>query len=143
MNSHHRFVLILGIACSLLGLLSNTAQMKVKRAAEERAAQIKQGSESRSLAERSSDRNPLFNLRFTDLVSPALTEAGGTNPLAISPQASTTFTVNSAADPGTGVCDAVECTLREAITAANTHAGTDTIAFNIPGAGPHTIRPTS
>ena len=70
-------------------------------------------------------------------------EAVWTKSLAISPQAITTFTVNSAADPGTGVCDAVECTLREAITAANAHAGTDTIVFNIPGAGPHTIRPTS
>src|SRR5437588_2872082 len=44
-------------------------------------------------------------------------------------------------------------TLREAITAANTNAasgdapagnaGLDTIAFNIPGAGPHTISLTS
>jgi len=32
--------------------------------------------------------------------------------------------------------------LREAITYANSHAGTDTISFNIPGAGVHTIRPT-
>lgn len=55
----------------------------------------------------------------------------------------TTFTVNSTADLGDGVCDATECTLREAITAANANPGTDTIAFNIPGAGPHTIQPTS
>ena len=54
-----------------------------------------------------------------------------------------TFTVNSTADPGDGVCDASECTLREAISAANAGSGTDTIAFNIPGDGPHTIRPTS
>ena len=33
--------------------------------------------------------------------------------------------------------------LREAITAANNTAGTDTIEFNIAGAGPHTIAPTS
>ena len=55
----------------------------------------------------------------------------------------TTFTVNSTADPGDGVCDATECTLREAINAANANSGTDTIAFNIPGLGPHTIQPTS
>lgn len=55
----------------------------------------------------------------------------------------TTFTVNSTADPGDGVCNATECTLREAINAANANPGQDTIAFNIPGAGPHTIRPTS
>src|SRR5207253_11412721 len=90
-----------------------------------------------------SDNNTLINIRFTDLASPALIEADGTNPLAISPQATTTFIVNSTADPGTGVCDDVECTLREAIAAANAHAGTDTIVFNIPGTGPHTIRPIS
>jgi CSLREA domain-containing protein len=54
-----------------------------------------------------------------------------------------TYTVNSTGDPGVGTCDATECTLREAIAAANANAGTDTIEFNIPGAGPHTIRPGS
>lgn len=58
-------------------------------------------------------------------------------------QAATTFTVNSTADPGDGVCDATQCTLREAITAANATPGLDTIAFNIPGSGPHTIQPAS
>lgn len=47
-----------------------------------------------------------------------------------------TFVVNSVADPGAGGCTAGECTLREAITAANTAAGTDTISFNIPGPVP-------
>lgn len=42
-----------------------------------------------------------------------------------------TFTVNSTADPGDGTCDATECTLREAISAANANPGSDTIAFNI------------
>ena len=54
-----------------------------------------------------------------------------------------TFTVNSTADPGDGICDGTECTLREAITAANANAGTDTIEFDIVGAGPHTISPAS
>src|SRR5215470_463198 len=40
-----------------------------------------------------------------------------------------TFTVNSTADPGDGICDASECTLREAITAANTSPGADKIVF--------------
>lgn len=53
------------------------------------------------------------------------------------------LTVNSSADPGDGTCDAVECTLREAIRAANSVPGADTVLFAIPGAGPHTIRPTS
>ena len=143
MNSHRRLILILGIAYSLLGLLSYTAQTKVRSADEERAAQINNRKESRSLAERSSDSNPRSNIHLNHLASPALTEAGWTKSLAISPQASTTFIVNSTADPGTGICDDAECTLREAITAANAHAGPDTIVFNIPGAGPHTIRPNS
>jgi len=43
-----------------------------------------------------------------------------------------TFTVNSAADPGTGVCDVDECTLREAIDAANAQDGANTIDFSVP-----------
>ncbi len=51
-----------------------------------------------------------------------------------------TFTVNSTADPGDGICNAANCTLREAIIAANANgASKDTIAFAIPGAGPHVI----
>jgi CSLREA domain-containing protein len=53
------------------------------------------------------------------------------------------FTVDSSADPGDGVCLPTSCTLREAISLANTTAGADTIAFNIPGTGQHTIAPTS
>jgi len=51
-----------------------------------------------------------------------------------------TFTVNTADDHNDGVCNAADCTLREAINAAN--AG-DTISFNIPGSGVHTINATS
>ena len=54
-----------------------------------------------------------------------------------------TFTVNSIADPGVGTCDVAECTLREAIDAANDNSGDDTIAFNIPGPGVQTIAPAS
>jgi CSLREA domain-containing protein len=61
-----------------------------------------------------------------------------------------TFTVNSTADggdaiPGNGNCDdaATGCTLRAAIMEANALAGVDTIAFDIAGAGPHTIRPAT
>jgi len=41
------------------------------------------------------------------------------------------FFVNSTADPGVGTCDATECTLREAIDAANAIPGSY-IEFNIP-----------
>jgi len=61
-----------------------------------------------------------------------------------------TFIVDSVADypdtnPGDGYCadDLGRCTLRAAIQEANLITGKDTIAFGIPGSGPHTIRPDS
>ena len=61
-----------------------------------------------------------------------------------------TFTVDSTTDavdasPGNGVCatSGAVCTLRAAIQENNALAGADTVAFNIAGAGPHTIQPTS
>src|SRR5262245_40550337 len=45
-----------------------------------------------------------------------------------------TFTVTNTDDAGAG-------SLRQAILDANANAGTDTIAFNIPGPGVHTISP--
>ena len=53
-----------------------------------------------------------------------------------------TYTVNLNNDIDDGTCDVTHCSLREAINAANANAGqTDTIAFNIPGVGPHTFIP--
>jgi CSLREA domain-containing protein len=59
------------------------------------------------------------------------------------PQSGPIFTVNSTADPGDGTCTVADCTLREAIVLANTtpNGGSpDQIRFDIPGAGPHSIR---
>lgn len=56
--------------------------------------------------------------------------------------AAATFTVTSSADTAGATC-AASCTLRQALSAAGTAAGTDTIAFNIPGAGPHRISVTT
>ena len=53
-----------------------------------------------------------------------------------------TFTVNSSADTDDGVCNAANCTLREAINAANANPGPDTIHFAI-GSGTKTISVTS
>ncbi len=52
-----------------------------------------------------------------------------------------TFTVNSTADTNDNVCDATDCTLREAVEAANALAGDDTIDFStaVFGATPQTI----
>ena len=81
----------------------------------------------------------------------ALIALGGFSPGPVA--GASTFTVNSTADavdavPGDGICDTVVgppviCTLRAAIEEANALAGADTIAFDIPGAGPHTIQPAS
>ncbi len=50
------------------------------------------------------------------------------------PAAATEFVVNTVNDPGTGVCDAAECTFREAVTAANTGGvRDDTITFTVTG----------
>jgi len=48
----------------------------------------------------------------------------------------TVLTVTNTNDSGAG-------SLRQAILDANATPGADTIAFNIPGAGPHTIQPTT
>src|SRR5262249_37111481 len=56
-------------------------------------------------------------------------------------QAATTFTVTKTADTNDGFCNA-DCSLREAITAANATPGKDTIAFSI-GSGVQTIVPLS
>jgi CSLREA domain-containing protein len=49
--------------------------------------------------------------------------------------------VNSTNDPGDGVCDPAECTLREAINNSNASPNVkNTIAFNIPGAGVRSIK---
>ena len=50
------------------------------------------------------------------------------------PCLATTFVVSNTNDSGAG-------SLRQAILDANGSIGTDDIAFNIPGAGPHTISP--
>ncbi len=62
--------------------------------------------------------------------------------------AQATLTVNSTGDgadsnTANGICDdgAGNCTLRAAIEEANASYGSDLIAFNIPGTGPHTIQP--
>jgi CSLREA domain-containing protein len=47
--------------------------------------------------------------------------------------------VNSIDDPGVGICDVTECTLREAINEANATAGADIINFALPGASTITL----
>src|SRR2546421_7706483 len=142
MKSYQYHGLILIITFSLLSLLSNPMVTRVRAVAEKTTPLVDQRNEMPAL-----DANR-HNSSIADLLSeraalPALAVEGRPEPAAPLAMAGQTFTVNSTADPGTGICDATECTLREAITAANAAAGSDTIAFNIPNPGPHTITPLS
>ena len=67
---------------------------------------------------------------------------GSASPTVLLLSPSVTFTVNSLADTDDGACDATNCTLREAINAANSSAGADTIDFASFGGSP-TIALTS
>ena len=59
------------------------------------------------------------------------------SPLAVALTApGSTFVVTNTGDSGTG-------SLRQAILDANAHPGADTIVFNIPGSGLHTITPST
>ena len=71
-------------------------------------------------------------------------------PVVLTDETPLILTVNSAGDdpdvnPGDAICETGPgtgvCTLRAAIEEANANLGLDTIAFDIPGAGPHTIEP--
>jgi CSLREA domain-containing protein len=83
-------------------------------------------------------RSPVFRAGARAAVA-LVAAVGGLVAVSTPAQAApTVITVNSANDPGTGNCDAAECTLREAIGKANSSAGTPTIRFVI-GSGPVTI----
>ena len=61
----------------------------------------------------------------------------GSSPLAVALTApASMFVVTTAGDSGAG-------SLRQAILDANAHSGADTIVFNIPGSGLHTITPST
>lgn len=62
--------------------------------------------------------------------------SGHGSPSVLLPQAAVIFTVKNTNDGGPD-------SLRQAILAANSNPGTDTIQFNIPGSGVHTISPAS
>ena len=83
-----------------------------------------------------------------ELQRAAATVASAVTPVAdAAPGAPATFTVTSTGDGSDttfsdGTCRAADgtCTLRAAVENANLAAGRNTIAFDIPGAGPHTIQ---
>ncbi|MEO8434723.1 MAG: FG-GAP-like repeat-containing protein [Pyrinomonadaceae bacterium] len=65
-----------------------------------------------------------------------LLQAGMAAPVIVPTSTTQTFTVNTTADTFDGVCDAANCTLREALALANGNFSPDTIAFNIPTTDP-------
>jgi hypothetical protein len=79
--------------------------------------------------------NPLTQSKKTTILSVLIAARLGC--FALSPQArADTFTVTNTDDSGAG-------SLRQAILDANGNSGSDTIQFNIPGSGVHTISPIS
>ena len=82
-----------------------------------------------------SDRTRLFT-NGTHEGYPAWAPASAADP----PQSGPTFTVNTDADHADAAgCTIGDCSLREAIDAANVQQGPNTVAFAIPGDGVHTI----
>ncbi len=75
-----------------------------------------------------------------DLGSPGLDSSYGWGRLRL--PTSSVVTVPSTADPGDGLCDLAECTLREAIDAANASPVTDNINFNINTTDPGYVTST-
>src|SRR2546423_699662 len=107
MDSRRRFALILAITFPLLSLISNTAQTETGRVNAKVSAGVSERS-GRLALDASSDNNALLNLLLGHTASHAFNEAAWAAQPSALPQAGMTFTVNSTADPGTGVCDAVE-----------------------------------
>lgn len=92
----------------------------------------------------------LFFLADSLMASAAASIVPDTIELTLAQQSGTVITVDATTDtgdalPGDGLCndDSGACTLRAAIEEANALEGTDTIAFGIPGTGPHIIQPVS
>ncbi len=59
----------------------------------------------------------------------------------VSPVSAVTFVVNSLDGDLDNVCDDANCTIRDAVFAANNNPGLDTITFDLPGTAPYIIHP--
>lgn len=90
---------------------------------------------------------PVFNVQSTTRLTLLAIVALASAMLAmrsVTPASAATIAVTSALDNESNGCGVGACTLREAITLANASPAThDLITFNIPGDGPHSIRPQS
>ncbi len=83
-----------------------------------------------------------LNLKAKAALAAATALAAGSlmlGALASPAHAAQTYTVNTGGVfAGTGGCNAIQCTLNEAILEANANPGADTINFNIPDSGTNT-----
>ena len=78
---------------------------------------------------------------LSDLV---ILREGSAVPTVLATASALTLVVNTTDNDSGGACDGTDpCALRRAIIIANSNPGLDTITFNIPGAGVHTIHPVS
>ncbi len=84
----------------------------------------------------------IFFRRFKAVVFSTAVACAG---LLASTAVATDFVVNSTADTDDGACNtSPDCTLREALNAANSNTGPDTVSFaGLPGGGPWTIAPAT
>jgi CSLREA domain-containing protein len=86
----------------------------------------------------SAEPNETFVVRISNATNATIEKA--TARVTILDSDPMTFFVNSADAIDDGGCDAVHCSLREAVKAANLRGGVlDRVHFDIPGSGPHII----
>jgi CSLREA domain-containing protein/uncharacterized repeat protein (TIGR01451 family) len=81
-----------------------------------------------------------------DVITATATDAAGSTSefgtcFVVTPPPPATYTVTTTDLAVDGVCDASHCSLYEALAEADADPDADRIEFDIPGAGPHTIRP--
>ncbi|MCB0012938.1 MAG: right-handed parallel beta-helix repeat-containing protein, partial [Anaerolineales bacterium] len=77
------------------------------------------------------------------LTSTATDPAGNTSEFSNCVAVTEALVVGTTDDNDDGTCNQAHCSLREAINAANSMAGEQSIVFSIQGGGPHTIMPLS
>jgi CSLREA domain-containing protein len=80
-----------------------------------------------------------FTVALSTPNNATLGTATGTGTIVDNDNPPTSLVVTKTADTNDGVCSPTDCSLREAIQAANFNSDLSFITFNIPGAGPHTI----
>src|SRR6185295_12837171 len=93
--------------------------------------------------------NETFFVMLTSATSAVIADSQGTGTITNDDSIPVTLIVTKTADTDDGFCTSDDCSLREAIGAANANADASTISFNVPASDPgfvggvFTIRPAS